>query len=186
MQYKNICFMHHVLLVHVFTSNMFMFIFCHFVMDSQLLSCCYKSIISFVSDVCGFIQHFQWFTVYQHILMYKRDCCTFVLSFLTLIFVSCTLKTHNTSATRGRPIYTIYLTMKTHPKLLLQNCTTFIHLRLFSFYFTFGFTPSLSPSPSVLLLRVSVLKETSSDQLESSLAELVSFTFHRSSCHTQK
>lgn len=31
-------------------------------------------------------------------------------------------------------------------RLLLQNCTTFIHLRLFSFYFTFGFTP-LPPAP---------------------------------------
>lgn len=51
--------------------------------------------------------------------------------------------------------------------LLLQNCTTFIHLRLFSFYFTFGFTP---PPPSLpLLLWVSGLEETSSYPLNTSV-----------------
>ena len=54
------------------------------------------------------------------------------------------------SATRGRHP-SICSRMTPRRRLLLQNCTTFIHLRLFSFYFTFGFTlppPSLPPSPS--------------------------------------
>ena len=51
------------------------------------------------------------------------------------------------SATRGRHP-SIRSRMTPRRRLLLQNCTTFIHLRLFSFYFTFGFSlpPSLPPS----------------------------------------
>lgn len=60
-----------------------------------------------------------------------------------------------------RPIAAPRMTL--HLRLLLQNCTTFIHLRLFSFYFTFGLTPP-SPLPYLpLLLWVPVLEETSSD-----------------------
>lgn len=109
--------------------------------------------------------------------------------------------------------------MTPHHRLLLQNCTTFIHLRLLSFYFTFGFTPP-PPHPSLpshpppphpeppaaaavgfctgKKTVQTILYHVVSQQLncecwvetgletDTSLVELVSFTFHWSSCHTQE
>ena len=104
------------------------------------------------------------------------------------------------SATRGRHP-SICSRMTPRRRLLLQNCTTFIHLRLFSFYFTFGFTlppPSLPPPPPAAAVGFCTGRKPSSNRLAPVLnsglgsepdtppAELVSFTFHWSSCRTEK
>lgn len=75
--------------------------------------------------------------------------CMEVSHHFCLFSVCCHIScmTLQNSATRWRNApECLSVRMSSHRRLLLQNCTTFIHLRLFSFYFTFGFTPLPSPT----------------------------------------